>query len=90
MHRHSGHIVLVFFYLIGTGVGDNVVNQLLAKLDGVEQVNNILVIGMTNRKDMIDDALMRPGRLEVKVEIGLPDEFGRQQILQIHTSRMQK
>ena len=63
-------------------------NQLLAKLDGVEQVNNILVIGMTNRKDMIDDALMRPGRLEVKVEIGLPDEFGRQQILQIHTSKM--
>ena len=71
-----------------TGVGDNVVNQLLAKLDGVEQVNNILVIGMTNRKDMIDDALMRPGRLEVKVEIGLPDEFGRTQILQIHTSKM--
>ena len=53
-----------------TGVGDNVVNQLLAKLDGVSR-NNILVIGMTNRKDMIDDALMRPGRLEVKVEIGL-------------------
>jgi vesicle-fusing ATPase len=71
-----------------TGVGDNVVNQLLAKLDGVEQVNNVLVIGMTNRKDMIDDALLRPGRLEVKVEIGLPDENGRQQILAIHTSKM--
>lgn len=40
-------------------------NQLLAKIDGVEQLNNILVIGMTNRKDMIDEALMRPGRLEV-------------------------
>lgn len=43
------------------GVGDSVVNQLLAKLDGVEQLNNILVIGMTNRIDMIDDALLRPG-----------------------------
>ena len=49
----------------GTGVGDSVVNQLLAKLDGVDQLNNILLIGMTNRKDMIDDALLRPGRLEV-------------------------
>ncbi|CAH0556073.1 unnamed protein product, partial [Brassicogethes aeneus] len=47
-----------------TGVHDTVVNQLLSKIDGVEQLNNILVIGMTNRKDMIDDALMRPGRLE--------------------------
>jgi len=42
-----------------------VVNQLLAKIDGVEQLNNILVIGMTNRRDMIDEALLRPGRLEV-------------------------
>jgi vesicle-fusing ATPase len=49
----------------GTGVGDSVVNQLLSKLDGVDQLNNILLIGMTNRKDMIDDALLRPGRLEV-------------------------
>lgn len=48
-----------------TGVHDTVVNQLLAKIDGVEQLNNILVIGMTNRRDMIDEALLRPGRLEV-------------------------
>ncbi|KAH8677832.1 P-loop containing nucleoside triphosphate hydrolase protein [Xylariales sp. PMI_506] len=72
----------------GTGVGDNIVNQLLTKLDGVEQLNNILLIGMTNRKDLIDEALLRPGRLEVHVEISLPDEPGRLQILKIHTSKI--
>uniref|UniRef100_A0A1L8DW68 Vesicle-fusing ATPase n=2 Tax=Nyssomyia neivai TaxID=330878 RepID=A0A1L8DW68_9DIPT len=71
-----------------SGVHDTVVNQLLAKIDGVEQLNNILVIGMTNRRDMIDEALMRPGRLEVQMEIGLPNEGGRFQILNIHTKRM--
>uniref|UniRef100_A0A8D3D937 Vesicle-fusing ATPase n=1 Tax=Scophthalmus maximus TaxID=52904 RepID=A0A8D3D937_SCOMX len=71
-----------------TGVHDTVVNQLLSKIDGVEQLNNILVIGMTNRPDLIDDALMRPGRFEVKMEIGLPDEKGRVQILTIHTNKM--
>lgn len=71
-----------------TGVHDTVVNQLLSKIDGVEQLNNILVIGMTNRPDLIDEALLRPGRLEVKMEIGLPDEKGRIQILNIHTARM--
>ena len=72
----------------GTGVGDSVVNQLLSKLDGVDQLNNILVIGMTNRMDMIDDALLRPGRLEQHVEISLPDEKGRVQIFNIHTAKM--
>jgi vesicle-fusing ATPase len=72
----------------GTGVGDSVVNQLLSKLDGVDQLNNILLIGMTNRKDMIDDALLRPGRLEVHMEISLPDEHGRVQILNIHTAKI--
>ncbi|XP_015906120.2 vesicle-fusing ATPase 1 [Parasteatoda tepidariorum] len=71
-----------------TGVHDTVVNQLLAKIDGVESLNNILVIGMTNRKDMIDEALIRSGRLEVHMEIGLPDEKGRLQIFNIHTVRM--
>jgi vesicle-fusing ATPase len=74
----------------GTGVGDSVVNQLLSKLDGVDQLNNILLIGMTNRKDMIDDALLRPGRLEVQIEISLPDEFGRSQIIKIHTAKMKE
>ncbi|XP_046444786.1 vesicle-fusing ATPase 1-like [Daphnia pulex] len=71
-----------------SGVHDTVVNQLLAKIDGVEQLNNILVIGMTNRRDMIDEALLRPGRMEVQMEIGLPSETGRAQILKIHTARM--
>lgn len=72
----------------GTGVGDSVVNQLLAKMDGVDQLNNVLIIGMTNRMDMIDEALLRPGRLEVHIEISLPDEEGRLQILNIHTTKM--
>jgi vesicle-fusing ATPase len=71
-----------------TGVNDTVVNQLLSKIDGVDQLNNILVIGMTNRADMIDEALTRPGRLEVSVEIGLPKEAGRLQIINIHTRTM--
>ncbi len=74
----------------GTGVGDTVVNQVLSKMDGVDQLNNILIIGMTNRIDMIDEALLRPGRLEVLMEISLPDEHGRYQILNIHTAKMRR
>ncbi|KAI3988361.1 hypothetical protein MKX01_012150, partial [Papaver californicum] len=74
----------------GTGVHDSIVNQLLTKIDGVEALNNVLLIGMTNRKDLLDEALMRPGRLEVQVEISLPDENGRLQILQIHTNKMKE
>lgn len=73
-----------------TGVGDTVVNQLLSKIDGVNSLNNILVIGMTNRMDLIDPALLRPGRLEVHIEISLPDEKGRNQILKIHTKTMRE
>ena len=74
----------------GTGVHDSIVNQLLSKIDGVEALNNVLIIGMTNRKDLIDPALLRPGRLEVHVEIGLPNQEGRVQILKIHTNTMRQ
>eukprot|EP00030_Apusomonadida_sp_AF-17_P007672 a842539_18.p1 GENE.a842539_18~~a842539_18.p1 ORF type:complete len:788 (-),score=433.86 a842539_18:18-2348(-) len=73
-----------------TGAGDQVVNQLLAKMDGVNSLSNILIIGMTNRKDMIDEAMLRPGRLEVHMEIHLPDEHGRLQIFQIHTRKLRE
>ena len=73
-----------------TGVSDSIVNQLLSKIDGVDSLNNILIIGMTNRKDMIDEAIIRPGRLEVHIEISLPNEEGRTQILNIHTAEMKK
>jgi len=73
-----------------TAVHDTVVNMLLTKMDGHDQLNNILVIGMTNRKDMIDEALTRPGRMEVTMEIGLPNEAGRVQILNIHTGTMRE
>ena len=59
-------------------------------MDGVDALNNVLIIGMTNRKDMIDTAILRPGRLEIHLEIGLPDERGRKQILEIHTRNMKK
>ena len=72
----------------GTGVNDSAVNQLLTKIDGVNSLNNIIVIGMTNRKDLIDEAILRPGRLELHIEISLPDEAGRLQILNIHTKKM--
>ena len=72
----------------GTGVQDSMVNQLLTKIDGVDALNNILLIGMTNRRDMLDEAILRPGRLEVHIEIGLPDEAGRGQILKIHSQKM--
>ena len=73
-----------------TGVQDNVVNQLLSKIDGVNSLNNVILIGITNRKDRIDEAVLRPGRFEVHVEIGLPEEGGREEILRIHTRGMRE
>ena len=67
---------------------DGWVNQLLTKMDGVKSPSNILLIGLTNRKDLIDPALLRPGRFEVHLEIGLPDHQGLKNILNIHTKKL--
>jgi len=73
-----------------TGVHDSVVNQLLAKIDGLNSLNNILLIGMTNRLDMLDEAIIRPGRFEIHIQIELPDLKGREQIYRIHTKSMKE
>lgn len=68
----------------------SIVNQLLCKIDGVEQLNNIFLIGITNRLDKIDSAVLRPGRFDIHIKIGLPDTEGREQIFQIHTKKIIK
>lgn len=70
--------------------GDQIVNQLLSKMDGVERLNNILIIGLTNRIDLIDSALLRPGRFEIKIEVGLPSKEDRVEIFNIHTKSMRR
>lgn len=64
-----------------------VVNQLLACMDGVDTVDNFIIVGMTNRRDMIDAALLRPGRFGLQIEIPLPDLEGRKSILEIHAKK---
>lgn len=71
-----------------SGIGDQVVTQLLSKIDGVRGLDNVLLVGMTNRLDLIDEALLRPGRFEIHLEIGLPDEEARHEIFVIHTQKM--
>lgn len=73
-----------------TGVRDSVVNQLLAKMDGVKEANNVLVVGLTNRPELLDPALLRPGRLEVQLRVELPDLQGRRDIFRIHTRQMRE
>lgn len=74
----------------GEATRASAVNQILSKLDGVKELGNILVIGLTNRKELLDDALLRPGRLEVQIEIPLPDQEGRREILQIHFEALRR
>jgi transitional endoplasmic reticulum ATPase len=70
---------------VGSNVSERVVNQLLTELDGLEEMGDVMVVGATNRPDMIDPALIRSGRFDRLVFIGEPELEGREQILQIHT-----
>ena len=78
--------------LDGSTSGDREVQrtlmQLLSELDGFTPMSNVKIIGATNRPDILDDALLRPGRFDRIVEIGLPDQDGRTEIFKIHTSYM--
>ncbi len=65
-------------------VTDRVVSQLLTELDGVEALKDVWVIAATNRLDMIDDALLRPGRLDFRLEVARPDRAARAAILEVH------
>lgn len=62
--------------------------QLLGEIDGFDALDNVKIIAATNRIDILDEAIMRPGRLERHIEVGLPSEDDRYEILKIHTKNM--
>jgi cell division protease FtsH len=68
---------------------DQTLNQLLIEMDGFDQGSAIVVIGSTNRPDVLDRALTRPGRFDREIAVNLPDVRGREAILQVHARRMQ-
>ena len=65
-----------------------VVNTILAEMDGLEELQSVVVIGATNRPNLVDPALLRPGRFDELVYVGTPDLAGREHILNIHTGKM--
>ncbi len=65
-----------------------VVAQMLTLMDGMQGRDNVIVIAATNRRDAIDPALRRPGRFDREIEIGVPDRFGRKEIIEVHTRGM--
>ena len=75
----------------GTGMGgghderEQTLNALLVEMDGIETQEGVIIIAATNRKDVLDPALLRPGRFDREVRVNLPDVRGREQILQVHT-----
>jgi transitional endoplasmic reticulum ATPase len=73
---------------MGTKVTERVLNQMLSEMDGIEDLKNVVVIGATNRPDMLDAALMRPGRFDRILLVDVPDEKSREKILEIHTKKM--
>jgi len=66
-------------------VTERVVSQLLTELDGITENPNLVVLAATNRRDTLDDALLRPGRLEQHIEVPNPDRTARREILDVHT-----
>jgi transitional endoplasmic reticulum ATPase len=68
-----------------SGVGERVVSQLLTELDGLEELEDVVVVATTNRPDLIDAALLRPGRLDRQVHVPVPDEAARRAIFEVHT-----
>jgi len=72
----------------GHRVGDRVLSQLLIELDGVEPLNQVTVLAATNRPDMIDKALLRPGRFDRMLYVSPPNESSRGAILRLHLSKL--
>ena len=72
------------FEISESNVNERMVSQMLTELDGLEPLEGVIVIGATNRVDVIDEALLRPGRLDKVIEIPLPDTYSRKQIIQIY------
>ncbi|WP_267162798.1 CDC48 family AAA ATPase [Halovenus salina] len=68
-----------------SGVGERVVSQLLTELDGLEDLEDVVVIATTNRPDLIDTALLRPGRLDRHIHVPVPDQEARRKIFEVHT-----
>lgn len=64
---------------------EQTINQLLTEMDGFDNDTQIVVIAATNRVDILDDALLRPGRFDRKIQVSLPDVYGREKILQVHS-----
>ena len=72
--RHAG--------TTSSGVSERVLSQFLNELDGIEELKEVLVLGATNRKELLDPALLRPGRFEEEIKIQMPDEKDRLEIIQ--------
>ena len=66
---------------------ESVVSQILTEIDGLEELQNVLIVGATNRLDIVDEALLRPGRFDRIIEVSNPDSKGRQHIFRIHTKK---
>jgi transitional endoplasmic reticulum ATPase len=71
----------------GSHVTENVVSQILTEIDGLEELHDVLIIGATNRLDIVDEAILRPGRFDRIIEVPNPDTKGREQIFKIHTKK---